>query len=212
MSDRPTRPESEQEIHASQATGRDRVLELLQSLVYRQSVSAHPSPARQPAENVPPRPFGLFSNLFGVRSAPRSSGDAQSVQDRDAAAEMLLTLAHTLQTHEEHSPAILQHALVSLGKVGNAAEHLALVVPFLDTRWEQGVRLAAVSAAGNLGGEAAVDALISLLNDPDIVVRWEVQAVLDRLLTTSTSETPFQAAQATSAESAADETTTELPF
>ncbi len=133
-------------------------------------------------ENMSPHPLGLFGALFGGRSAPRPSSEAQSFQDQEAAAEMLTNLVGTLQAHDQHSPAILQHALISLGRVGTAAEHLALATPFLEPRWERAVRLAAVAAIGELGGEAAIDALIGWLNDSDISVRWEVQAVLDRLL------------------------------
>jgi HEAT repeat protein len=133
------------------------------------------------------------------------------VQDQEAAAEMVLNLAHTLQTYPQHTPAILQHAINGLGRVGNAAEHLPLIVPFLDRNWEQSVRLAAVRAIGALGGEAAIDALIGLLNDSDIVIRWEVQAALDRLLTAGADESPVQPVPAES-EDRAEDSTTELPF
>ncbi len=95
---------------------------------------------------------------------------------------MLAHLTQTLQTHERHSPAIVRHALSGLGKVGSAEAHLGLVAHFLDAAWEQPVRLAAVGAVGSLGGEAAIDTLIGLLNDADIVIRWEAQEALDRLL------------------------------
>ncbi|MBO9308720.1 MAG: HEAT repeat domain-containing protein [Chloroflexi bacterium] len=95
---------------------------------------------------------------------------------------MLSNLVYTLQSDQQHSPAILCHALIGLGKVGNAAEHLPLIAPFLDARWEQSVRLAAIDAVSNLGGEEAIDRLIALLGDSDIIVRWEAQAALDRLL------------------------------
>lgn len=141
------------------------------------------SPASETPENTPPRPFGLFGGLFGQRPAPRPNTDSQNVQDQDAAAEMLAHLTQTLQNYEQHSPAIVRHALSGLGKVGRADEHLGLVAHFLDSAWEQSVRLAAVSALGNLGGETAIDTLIGLLNDADIVIRWEAQEALDKLLT-----------------------------
>lgn len=142
-------------------------------------------------ENMPPHPLGLFGALFSGRSAPRPSSEAQSFQDQEAAAEMLANLVGSLQAHDQHSPAILQHALISLGKVGSAAEHLALVTPFLDARWERAVRLAAVAAIGALGGEAAIDVLLGWLNDSDITVRWEVQAALDRLLSAPAEAAPL---------------------
>lgn len=140
-----------------------------------------PSPSAETPENTPPRLFGLFGGLI-ERSKPHSSTNSQSVQDQDAAAEMLAHLTQTLQNYEQHSPAILRHALSGLGKVGRADDHLALVAHFLDAAWEQPVRLAALGAVGSLGGETAIDVLIDLLNDPDIVIRWEAQEVLDKLL------------------------------
>jgi HEAT repeat protein len=105
------------------------------------------------------------------------------VQDQDATAEMLAHLTQTLQNYGQHSAAILRHALNGLGKVGSSDAHLGLVAHFLGSAWEQSVRLAAVSALGSLGGEAAIDMLIGLLNDADIVIRWEAQEALDKLLT-----------------------------
>ncbi|PJF36748.1 MAG: hypothetical protein CUN49_03835 [Candidatus Thermofonsia Clade 1 bacterium] len=125
----------------------------------------------------------LFSDLFRSRDEPpRSSGSSSNVRDTEAAAEMLMALVHTLEHPQRHSPDILCHALMGIGEVGNAAEHLGLIAPFLEAHWEQSVRLAAVRALNKLGSEAAFDALIASLNDPDIVIRWEVQAALDALL------------------------------
>jgi len=190
MTDRPTRPDPEA-ARSGSPFNRDLVLEWLEALARRQftgqtdapeAPSRPAAPVSERAENVQPRPFGIFSGLFGARSAPRTSGDAQGVQDRDVAAEMLSNLVYTLQSYQQRSPAILRHALIGLGKVGKAAEHVPLIAPFLDGRWEQSVRLAAIDAVSNLGGEEAIDKLIALLGDSDIVVRWEVQAALDRLL------------------------------
>lgn len=161
------------------------LLEFASQMLDRAHLS-HP----EATENMPLQPFGVFGALFSGRSAPRPSGEAHDIQDQEAAAEMLTNLVGTLQAHDQHSPAILQHALISLGKVGTAAEHLALATPFLEPRWERAVRLAAVAAIGDLGGEAAIDALIGWLNDSDISVRWEVQAVLDRLLSAPAEAAP----------------------
>jgi hypothetical protein len=199
MTDRPTRPDPEA-ARSGSPFNRDLLLEWLDAIARRQvtlteqiapeellrqaldAPSRPTPPVSERAENVPPRPFGIFSGLFGARSAPRTSGDAQTVQDQDVAAEMLSNLVYTLENHQQRSPAILRHALIGLGKIGKAAEHVPLIAPFLDGRWEQSVRLAAIDAVSNLGGEEAIDKLIALLGDSDIVVRWEVQAALDRLL------------------------------
>lgn len=180
--------------------------ELAPERLLRQTRRGMP-PFSPPAENVPPRPSSLFRGLFEQQyRLPRPTDEPQSVQDQDAASEMLTSLIHTLQTPAQHTPAILQHALIGLGRAGSAAEHLPIVAPFLDQRWDQPVRLAGVRAISNLGGEAAVDALIGLLNDADIAIRWEAQAALDRLLTAasevpsteqdSTQVTPVQSAPA----------------
>jgi hypothetical protein len=204
MTDRPRQPESEA-ARSSSPFNRDLLLEWLEALARRQGIasmeqesnapSRPTAPISERAENVPPRPFGLFSGLFGTRSAPRTSGEAQTVQDQDAAAEMLSNLVYTLESYQQHSPAVLRHALIGLGRIGKAAEHMALIAPFLDRRWEQSVRLAAVDAVSNLGGEEAVDKLIALLGDSDIVVRWEAQAELDRLLV-GTNDTVAESAPA----------------
>lgn len=195
MTDRPMPHDPEQQTRPPEP---DILLTLLERIARQHPHAVSLSTA---TENVPPRPAGLFTGLFSGRSTSHSSSSAQTVQDQEAAAEMVLNLAHTLQTYPQHTPAILQHAINGLGRVGNAAEHLPLIVPFLDRNWEQSVRLTAVRAIGALGGEAAIDALIGLLNDSDIVIRWEVQAALDRLLTAG-AEVP--SAQPASAEPEAE--------
>ncbi len=234
MTDRPTLPNPEDAPPESQRGGAD-PMEWLQSLACRQSqtpaepreegTSAEaaparfstppsfgtrplgnpPSPAAETPENTPPRPFGLFGGLFRQRPTPRPNTDSHSVQDQDAAAEMLAHLTQTLQNYGQHSSAILRHALSGLGKVGSPDAHLGLVAHFLGSSWEQSVRLAAVGALGSLGSETAIDTLIGLLNDPDIVIRWEAQEALDKLLTApedqlepplKKAETPTAAPQA----------------
>lgn len=136
-------------------------------------------------ENVPPSARNIFSGLFrreASRASDRASGDEQIMRDHVAVAEMRASLTHILQTCQQHSAAIVRLALLGLGRIGTAAEHMSSIAPFLDQQWEQDVRLAAINALSNLGGEEAVDKLIALLGDPDIVVRWEAQAALDRLL------------------------------
>lgn len=205
MTDRPVPPDSEQQ---TRPTDPDALLTWLGTLARRHQTPSAPPTA---TENVPPRPAGLFAGLFSERRTAPSSGSAQTVQDQEAAAEMVLNLAHTLQTYPRHTPAILQYAINGLGRVGNATEHLPLIVPFLDRNWEQSVRLAAVRAIGALGGEAAIDVLIGLLNDSDIVIRWEVQAALDRLLTAS-AEAPSAQPPSAELEEAAEESGSDTIF
>ncbi|GAB4544959.1 MAG: hypothetical protein OHK0023_02520 [Anaerolineae bacterium] len=93
---------------------------------------------------------------------------------------MLDHLIETLRGPEHFTPLVLQYALNGLGKVGNH-EHIALIAPFTTSQHERKTRLAAVAALGNLGGDQAADALLKLINDSDIVIRWQAQEALDKL-------------------------------
>lgn len=93
---------------------------------------------------------------------------------------MLDHLTETLRGPEHFTPLVLQYALSGLGKVGNR-EHIVLITPFTASAYERKTRLAAVTALGNLGGDQSADALLKLINDNDIVIRWQAQEALDKL-------------------------------
>lgn len=103
-------------------------------------------------------------------------------EDHVTAALMRDQLTQTLQEGERHSPAVLRHAVAGLGRVGRP-EHATLIGQFTSAMWDQRLRLAAVHALGGIGGDKAIDVLVSLLNDPDLVISWAAQEMLDKLLT-----------------------------
>jgi hypothetical protein len=94
-----------------------------------------------------------------------------------AAQEMLTNLVQMLN---ESNPAIRHKVLGVLSQVGSQ-KHINLLSEFLRDR-DQGLRLAAIEALGTIGGDEAVDILLSLPPAGDLVVRWRAQAVLDQLL------------------------------
>jgi HEAT repeat protein len=89
-------------------------------------------------------------------------------------------LAHLEVAIHDHSPAVRCQAIRALGEVGSP-EQLQSLIPFLQVE-DQAVRLAVVRALGSIGGDDAVGALVKLGSDNDLVVRWEAQAAVNRLL------------------------------
>ncbi len=128
----------------------------------------------------PPTVASASDGLGGPSSDGVSQGTApprKNGLDEIGAREML---AHLEVAIHDHSPAVRCQAIRALGEVGSP-EQLQSLIPFLQVE-DQAVRLAVVRALGSIGGDDAVGALVKLGSDNDLVVRWEAQAAVNRLL------------------------------
>jgi HEAT repeat protein len=108
------------------------------------------------------------------------------ITDQDAAERML---AHVVESLQHPSPQVRLRAVETLGSIGKA-EHIALLMPYIDPAHELPLRLAAITAAARLGGKGAQPLLERLLNDSQPSVRWTVDSLLTRLLTNEQTVAP----------------------
>lgn len=110
---------------------------------------------------------------------PKSAPEPVPVVDERAVQEMLKHLKDALKAPSE---LVRCQAIQALGQT-EMSEHIEILVPFLapDGR-SQKERLSAVEALGMIGGDEAINALLPLVNDANLAVRWRAQEVLEILI------------------------------
>lgn len=89
-------------------------------------------------------------------------------------------LTHIKKSLEESNLAIRCQSLRFLGEIGSQ-EHVAWILPFLCSKEQSSLRLAAIEALGMIGSSKAIEALVAIQADDDLAVRWKTQEVLDLL-------------------------------
>lgn len=117
---------------------------------------------------------------------PKPSAKQVPVTEEQATQEMLLHLQSALTAHNS---IVRCQAINVLGQIG-MSEHIEMLTQFLTPDGHtQRERLSAIEALGMIGGNDAVNALLSLAMDADLAVRWQAQEVLE-ILTSGKKLTP----------------------
>ncbi|MBT7298654.1 MAG: acyl carrier protein, partial [Victivallales bacterium] len=126
-----------------------------------------------------PLPDMAVAPAQGTRS-PESEGAAtpqarlRQQRGRDVADSLVRAL-------EDGDANIRRRSTESLGELG-AAEHVPSLAGMTAAMQAGAIRLAAVRALGQIGGQAAIDALTELYHDANLAVRWRSREALTCLL------------------------------
>jgi len=134
-------------------------------------LESHPPPQAVPAEatDAPQTTRGPGSE---EAAAP------QNPLRRQRARDMADSLVRALEDGDAN---IQRRAIESLGAIGDA-EHVPSLAGMTASVQTEAIRLAAIQALGQIGGQAAIDALTELYHDANLAVRWRSREALTCLL------------------------------